>query len=279
MLGAADASRYLAHLANRRRVSPSTQAQACSALAFLYRDVLGRAMPFGSVPRARQASRLPVVLTRAECAAVVRHLRGRLSLMAGLMYGGGLRLRECCRLRIQDVDFERGEIIGRDGKGAKDRATLLPTRLVPLLRKHLSKLRELHRADVEEGAGSVAIPPSAGGPDSSEEWRWQWMFPSARLHLRGATGRRQRLPVDASLLQRALKHALRAAGVSKSATCHSLRHSFATHLLEDGYDVRTIQQLLGHRAVSTTLLYTHAVHPCGGPTRPVHSPLDSGPAE
>jgi len=278
-LGALEVGRFLARLATRRNVAASTQNQAMNALAFLYRDVLGRDLAgLGGFTRARSPSRLPAVLSRAECAALLERMPVPLRLAAALMYGSGLRLRECCRLRVQDIDFKRREITIRDGKGAKDRVTILPARLLEPLRSQFERVRRLHEADLSDGAGSVAVPTALERtrPEAAWEWAWQWAFPSTRLHAgRGdAVARLQRLPLDPSLVQRSFRSALKAASIDKEATCHSLRHSFATHLLENGYDIRSIQQLLGHREVATTLIYAHVFNPSlrqGG----IRSPLDS----
>jgi integron integrase len=265
---------YLCHLASNRRVSASTQNQAFSALLFLYREVLGRELAgLDQAPRARLPVRLPVVLARDEVVAVLRHMSGTPWLMAALMYGGGLRLLECCRLRVKDVDFARQEILVHDGKGGKDRVTVLPGRLAPALRAHLERVRRQHLADVEGNAGYVELPGALARkfPNANREWAWQWVFPAARVYTDTATGERRRHYLHESVLQREFGAAVRAAELTKPATCHTLRHSFATHLLETGYDIRTIQELLGHADVSTTMVYTHVLNRGG---RGVCSPLD-----
>jgi integron integrase len=270
-------TQFLGRLAVRDAVAASTQNQAFSALLFLFRDVLEREVKgLESVQRAKRPTRVPQVLTRTEVAAILAHLKGMPWLMASLMYGSGLRLLECCRLRVKDVDFGRGEITVRDGKGAKDRVTMLPARLVEPLRKHLARTRRLHDRDVAEGLGAVALPHALDrkSPSACRQWAWQWVFVARRLHLDDQTGERRRHHLHESVMQRAFKDALRAAGIPKKASCHTLRHSFATHLLEGGYDVRTIQELLGHSDVSTTMVYTHVLNRGG---RGVRSPLDSGP--
>lgn len=273
-LGAPEVTAYLAHLAIAGSVSASTQSQAFSAIVFLYRDVLGRELVgLADTPRAKRPIRLPLVLARDEVQAVLRRLRGVPGLMCSLMYGAGLRLLECCRLRVKDVDFHRGEITVRDGKGRKDRLTVLPARLVPSLRQHLERVERQHQRDLEGAAGYVALPEALARkyPSAPREWAWQWVFPAARVHVDSATGERRRHHIHESLLQRLFAQAVRDARLSKPATCHTLRHSFATHLLETGYDIRTIQELLGHSDVSTTMIYTHVLNRGG---RGVQSPLD-----
>jgi integron integrase len=274
-LGAAEVTAYLGQLASSRQVSASTQNQAFSALLFLYRDVLGRALAgLDQVPRARLPQRLPVVLSREEVAAVLDRMRGMPRLMCALMYGAGLRLLECCRLRVKDVDFSRQELLVRDGKGRRDRVTVLPARLVVPLRAHLERVERQHRTDVEGNAGYVALPGALARkyPNAHREWPWQWVFPATRIYTDAATGERRRHHLHETVLQREFAAAVRAAGITKRATCHTLRHSFATHLLESGYDIRTIQELLGHADVSTTMIYTHVLNRGG---RGVRSPLDA----
>jgi len=273
-LGSPEVTAYLSHLASSRQVSASTQNQAFSALIFLYRDVLGRELAgLDQVPRARLPERLPVVLSRAEVAAVLGRMQGTPRLMCALMYGAGLRLLECCRLRVKDVDFSRHELLVRDGKGRRDRVTVLPARLVPLLRSHLERVERQHRADVEGNAGFVALPGALARkyPNANREWPWQWVFPASRIYTDAATGERRRHHLHETVLQREFAAAVRAAQLTRPATCHTLRHSFATHLLESGSDIRTIQELLGHADVSTTMIYTHVLNRGG---RGVRSPLD-----
>jgi integron integrase len=273
-LGAPEVTGYLSHLASNRQVSASTQNQAFSALLFLYREVLGRELAgLEQVPRARLPDRLPVVLAREEVAAVLRYLRGTPRLMCALIYGSGLRLLECCNLRVKDVDFALHEIVVHDGKGRKDRVTVLPARLVPPLHAHLDRVQRQHLADLESHAGYVSLPGALARkyPNAPREWAWQWVFPATRIHTDAATGERRRHHIHESLLQREFAAAVRAAKLTKPATCHTLRHSFATHLLETGYDIRTIQELLGHSDVSTTMVYTHVLNRGG---RGVRSPLD-----
>jgi integron integrase len=273
-MGEAEISRFLSHLAVARKVSASTQNQALSALLFLYRDVLGRELPWmDGIVRAKRPLRLPVVLTRDEVAALLRGMSGVEHLMASLLYGGGLRLLECCRLRVKDLDLARCEITIREGKGGKDRVTLLPTRLVATLSAHLERVKAQHERDLASGLGSIELPLALDRkyPRAAFEWGWQWVFPATRFYLDQESGRRRRHHLHESVLQRAVREAAIRARLSRPATCHALRHSFATHLLENGYDIRTIQELLGHRDVSTTMIYTHVLNRGG---RGVRSPLD-----
>ncbi len=273
-LGAPEVAGYLSHLATRQEVSASTQNQAFSALVFLYREVLRRELAgLEETPRAKRPLRLPLVLAREEVQAVLRQMHGTPWLMSALMYGAGLRLLECCRLRVKDVDFARGEITVRDGKGRKDRRSILPARLVTSLGAQIERARRQHLADTEGDAGYVALPDALARkyPNACREWAWQWVFPARRIHTDEATGQRRRHHIHESLLQRAFAAAVHAAQLTKPATCHTLRHSFATHLLETGYDIRTIQELLGHADVSTTMVYTHVLNRGG---RGVKSPLD-----
>jgi integron integrase len=271
-LGADEINCFLTDLAVRGNVSASTQNQAFNALLFLYRTVLdvdpGR---LEGVVSARRPRRLPVVLTRAEVRAVLDGLDGTPRLVAGLLYGSGLRLLEALRLRVKDLDFARGEVLVRDGKGQKDRVTMLPTALVEPLRSHLRAIWPLHQRDLAEGFGQVRLPDALARkyPAAGCEWDWQYVFP-ARGRVpdpRGGVIRRHHL--DESTIQRAVKAAVRRAGLTKPATCHTFRHAFATHLLEDGYDIRTVQELLGQADVATTMIYTHVLNRGGkGGTQP-----------
>jgi len=273
-MGAAEASAFLTSLAVHDKVAASTQNQALSALLFLYRVVLGIELPWlDDVVRARRAQHLPVVLTREEVGAVLRRLDGMPRLMSLLLYGSGLRLMECCRLRVKDVDFATSQIIVRDGKGGKDRVTMLPSSIKTALASHIERARRQHQADLQHGAGWVELPGALANkyPNAGRDWGWQWVFPATRGYVDRQTGQRRRHHLHESVVQRAVKEAVRAAGIAKPATCHTFRHSFATHLLEDGHDIRTVQDLLGHRDVSTTMIYTHVLN--RGPNA-VRSPAD-----
>lgn len=266
---------FLTHLAVTEKVSASTQNQALSALLFLYRRVLGREVGnLGEVMRARKPTRLPVVMTREEVKAVFANLSGDKWLMASLMYGAGLRLMECLCLRVQDLDFASNEVLVRDGKGAKDRITMLPVSLRKPLQDHLQKVKKMHEKDLCDGWGRVPLPDALDRkyPNASTEWRWQWVFPQENRWRNTKTGEQGRHHVDESILQKAFKRAVQEAGLTKRATCHTLRHSFATHLLEAGYDIRTVQELLGHSDVRTTMVYTHVLNRGG---RGVKSPVDT----
>ncbi len=266
---------FLTHLAVKEKVSASTQNQALCALLFLYRHVLSREIgDLGEVIRARKPKRLPVVMTREEIKAVFAHLTGDKWLMASLMYGAGLRLMECLHLRVQDVDFSCNEITVRDGKGAKDRVTMLPDSLKEVLGRHLIKVKAIHEKDLAAGWGRVQLPGALDRkyPNAPREWRWQWIFPQENRWRNNRTGEEGRHHVDESILQKAFKQAVNKADFTKRATCHTLRHSFATHLLEGGYDIRTVQELLGHSDVRTTMIYTHVLNRGG---RGVRSPVDN----
>jgi integron integrase len=255
-------------------VSASTQNQAFNALLFLYKQVLGKKIGLiEGVVRAKRPQRLPVVLTKEEVKKVIDRMNGLPRMMAILLYGGGLRLMECCRLRVKDIEFSRNEILIRAGKGDKDRHTMLPTAIKESLSRHIEAVRCQHQEDIEKGLGRVALPNALERkyPNAGREWPWQWVFPATSHYADKATGERRRHHLHESVMQRAFKEARLKAGIPKPATCHSLRHSFATHLLEDGYDIRTVQELLGHTNVTTTMVYTHVLNRGG---RGVKSPVD-----
>lgn len=271
---ARDVEAFLTSLAVDHKVAASTQNQALSALLFLYRDALGHDLPWLSdVVRAKRPLRLPVVLSREEVRAVFAHTHGVPGLMLQLLYGCGMRLLECCRLRVKDVDFGRREIIVREGKGDRDRRTMLPASLLAPLEAQLAAARALHRRDLSEGRGRVELPHAISRkyPNANREWGWQWVFPATRLYVAVESGETRRHHLHESVIQRAFREALLATGINKPASPHTLRHSFATHLLEDGQDIRTVQELLGHRDVTTTMIYTHVLQ--RGPFG-VLSPID-----
>jgi len=274
-MGAPEVAQFLSSLAVEGKVAASTQNQALSALLFLYRHVLHQDLPWlEDVVRARRPKHLPVVLTRDEVRAVISKLAGTARLMATLLYGSGLRVLECARLRVQDVDFAMNQVVVRDGKGAKDRVTVLPAVAKQPLAQHLLRVKRLHDRDLALGGGWVELPWALARkyPNAGREWPWQWVFPATRLYVDQATGQRRRHHLHETVLQRAVLEAVRQAHLGKHATPHTFRHSFATHLLEDGRDIRTVQELLGHNDVSTTMIYTHVLN--RGPSG-VTSPADS----
>jgi integron integrase len=273
-MGEEEVAGFLTHLARDLNVAASTQNQALSALLFLYKEVLRHEIGWlEKVERAKKPPKLPVVLSRGEVKQIFQHLHGAPKLMAGLLYGSGLRLMECVRLRIKDIDFELAQITVRDAKGGKDRVTMLPLNLSEPLRRHLVRVKAQHEQDIDDGFGYVHLPFALSRklPNAAREWAWQYVFPSSRISIDPRTGRRQRHHIAEGILQTALKRAVDAAGIVKRANCHSLRHSFATHLLSKGYDIRTVQELLGHKDVSTTMIYTHVLN---RPGIGVRSPLD-----
>lgn len=274
-MGAAEVEAFLTHLAVEGRVAAATQNQALSALLFLYREVLGINLPWlDGVVRAKLPQRLPVVLTRQEVSGLLDRMNGLHGMMARLLYGTGMRLMECVRLRVKDVDFEQGEIVVRDGKGAKDRVTMLPQSLIGALQEHLRWRRQLFEDDKAKGRAAVYLPNALDKkyPNAETDWAWQYVFPAAGFSIDPRSGDERRHHVDEKALQRAVKKAVQASGIAKLATPHTFRHSFATHLLQSGYDIRTVQELLGHADVATTMIYTHVLNKGG---RGVTSPLDA----
>jgi len=267
-------AQFLSSLATDSHVSAATQNQALNALLFLYHEVLGKNIAYvNGVIRAKKSRRLPVVLTKEEVKRVLGRLGGAPWLMAMLLYGAGLRLMECCRLRVKDIDFSQNQIVVRAGKGDKDRHTMLPTAIKEPLLRHLQAVKRQHDQDLEKRLGRVALPNALERkyPNAGKEWGWQWVFPATSHFIDRATGEKRRHHLHESVLQRAFREARLRAGIAKPASCHTLRHSFATHLLEDGYDIRTVQELLGHKDVSTTMIYTHVLNRGG---KGVHSPAD-----
>ena len=274
-MGKPEIVRFLSSLATRRNVSASTQNQALSALLFLYREVLNLELDWlDGVVRAKRPVRLPVVLTPEEVELILKHIRGTPWLVASLLYGAGLRLLECLRLRVKDIDLHKKQVTVRSGKGNKDRLTVLPKRMEDALAEHLLRIRQQHQRDLAEGNGSVQLPHALERKyrKAATEWAWQWVFPASRLYVAEDTRTRRRHHLHPSVVQREMKEAVRRAGIAKPATCHTFRHSFATHLLESGYDIRTIQELLGHSDVGTTMIYTHVLNRGG---RGVRSPFDT----
>jgi len=274
-LGAPEVSAFLSYLATERNVAAATQNQALAALLFLYRQVLGLELGwFDDLVRAKRPVRVPVVLSAQETTSLLEHLQGTHWLMASLLYGAGLRLMECLRLRVKDVDFAYRQILVRSGKGGKDRVTMFPESTVQLMQQQLGHAKKLHEFDLREGYGETHLPYALARkyPRAGFEWGWQYVFPSTKRSADPDDGVIRRHHLDASVLARALKEARRRAGISKPVSAHVLRHSFATHLLQSGYDIRTVQELLGHADVSTTMIYTHVLNRGG---RAVRSPLDA----
>ncbi|HVR64253.1 MAG TPA: integron integrase [Polyangia bacterium] len=274
-MGAEEITAFLSSLATEKHVSASTQNQALAALLFLYQEVLGRELEWlGNLVHAKRPARVPVVLSRVEARALLAKVEGPSALVVMLLYGSGLRVLEALQLRVKDVDLDGRELIVRRGKGQKDRHTVLPGSLVDPLRAHLLEGKNRHDHDLGQGLGAVALPDALMRkyPSAPREWRWQWVFPASRTYADRETGEIFRHHLHESVIQRAVRAAAAAAGISKTATPHTLRHSFATHLLDSGYDIRTIQELLGHQDVSTTMIYTHVLNRGAGGVR---SPLDS----
>ncbi len=273
-LGEQQASQFLSHLAVKRDVASSTQNQALAALLFLYREVLEQPLPWlNNLTRAKKPERLPVVFTREEVRLVLANLCGVNWIMASLLYGSGLRLLECLRLRVKDIDFGYHQITVRDGKGGKDRVTVLPCRIEEPLQEHLRKVKAIHEQDLREGFGRVHLPFAleTKSPAAATEWGWQYAFPASKRSVDPRSEEIRRHHLAETALQHAVKNAIRRAGITKPGSCHTLRHSFATHLLESGADIRTIQELLGHKDVKTTMIYTHVLKRGG---QGVCSPMD-----
>lgn len=273
-MGEPEIGRFLSSLATDFHVSASTQNQALNALLFLYREILKKDIGYvNGIVRAKRPHRLPVVLTRQEVRSILRCLDGLNWIMAMLLYGAGLRLMECLRLRVKDIDFTGNQLVVRAGKGDKDRHTMLPAAVKEPLAKHLEVIRRQHQRDLERGLGRVALPNALERkyPNAGKEWGWQWVFPATSHYTDKVTGERRRHHFHESVLQKAVKEAVQNAGIPKPASPHTFRHSFATDLLEDGYDIRTVQELLGHRDVSTTMIYTHVLNRAG---KGVFSPAD-----
>jgi len=273
-LGAAEVTAFLNDLATTRKVAAATQNQALAALLFLYKEVIAEPLPWlDEVVHAKRPVRRPTVLTASEAHKLLSKIRGTKWLMASLLYGAGLRLRECLTLRVKDVDFGYGQILVRDGKGGKDRVTMLPGSVVEPLQAHLARVKTLHEQDLAEGYGDVELPDALARkyPRAPYEWGWKFVFPSYKRSVDPRTGVIRRHHVYENYLIRGVKEGARAAGIAKHVSCHTLRHSFATHLLENGYDIRTVQELLGHSSVETTMIYTHVMNKGG---RGVKSPLD-----
>ncbi|MGH8582599.1 MAG: integron integrase [Gammaproteobacteria bacterium] len=274
-MGAQEVEAFLTHLAVKGQVSASTQNQAKSALLFLYKEVLAEELPWlNGIETAKRPQRLPVVLTMGEVNAILSGVEGTGGLILHLLYGTGMRILECLRLRVKDVDFPRRELVVREGKGFKDRVTMLPASLVAPLQSHLDRVQRLHVRDLAEGYGEVYLPYALERkyPKAGRDWAWQYVFPSGKRSVDPRSGAVRRHHSDEQNIQRFMRRAVREAGIHKPATPHTLRHSFATHLLENGYDIRTIQELLGHADVSTTMIYTHVLNRGG---RAVVSPLDA----
>jgi integron integrase len=273
-LGGPEVTAFLNHLVGNRHVAAATQNQALAALLFLYKEVLAQPLPWlDEIEHARRPARRPTVLTQAEARQLLARLHGAKWLMASLLYGAGLRLRECLTLRVKDVDFGYRQILIRDGKGGKDRLTILPEPVIEPLRAHLERVRALHEQDIADGCGDVELPDAIARkyPRAPYEWGWKFVFPSHKRSVDPRTGAIRRHHVYENYLIRGVKHAAHAAGIAKHVSCHTLRHSFATHLLENGYDIRTVQELLGHNDVSTTMVYTHVLNKGG---RGVKSPME-----
>ena len=275
-MGKPEIEAFLSYLAVKRRVSSSTQNQAFNAILFLYRDVLTRNLDDSiNAIRAKKPKRLPTVMTKDEAVSVISALSGVYQIMAKLLYGSGLRLMECVRLRVKDIDFQRNQVLVRDGKGMRDRATMLPKSVEFALREHLERVRKIYEEEIRNGGGRVYLPQALERkyPNAAREWIWQYVFPAKSLSKDPGSGETRRHHIHENALQKAVKRAVRLAGIPKQVSCHTFRHSFATHLLENGYDIRTVQELLGHKDVNTTMVYIHVLNKGA---KAVRSPLDSG---
>ena len=266
---------YLSFLATKMNYSAATQSQALNAIIFLYREILKTNLDdIGNYTRAKKSTKLPVVLSKKEVGSILNQLSGKYRIMAGLLYGSGLRLLECIRLRIKDIDFDYKNITVRNGKGAKDRVTILPESQIESLYLHLALVKQIHKQDLKDGYGTVFLPYALAEKykNANKSWGWQYVFPAAKLSIDPRSGIKRRHHMSESILQKEIRNAVHNADINKPASCHTLRHSFATHLLENGYDIRTVQELLGHKDVRTTMIYTHVLNKGG---LAVHSPLDS----
>ena len=274
-MGAANVEKFLTFLAVERNVAASTQNQAFSAILFLYKEVLKRPLETSfQFIGAKKPKRLPIVLAKSEVQQVLRRLSGTEHLIGQLLYGSGLRITEAVRLRVQSINFEQGQILVRDGKGAQDRITMLPKALIQPLKEHLLRVKDLHQVDLRKGFGNVFLPKALAHkyPNADQEWIWQYIFPSSRISESWGDGIMRRHHISPSTVQKAVREASKSAQIGKHVTPHTFRHSFATHLLEAGYDIRTVQELLGHKNVQTTMIYTHVLN---RGAKAVHSPLDS----
>lgn len=273
-MGSKEISEFINYLAIRKNVSPSTQNLALCAIIFLYKHILKKEINEVDIVWAKKPKKLPVVFARKEVKAVMKQLTGVNWIMANLLYGSGLRLMECIRLRVKDIEFEFDQIIVRDGKGRKDRVTVLPAILKEKLKEHLKRVGKLHNKDLEKGLGSVYLPYALDKkyPNAGKEIGWQYVFPSPQISIDKRTGKKGRHHIDENILQKVVKVAIRNAGIKKNGSCHTFRHSFATHLLESGYDIRTVQELLGHENLNTTMIYTHVIKKGG---LGVKSPADN----
>ncbi|MBD3615602.1 MAG: integron integrase [Gracilimonas sp.] len=271
----AEVEQYLNHLANEKNVAAGTQNQALAALVFLYKEVLGKeSLDLNNLKRAKKPKRLPVVLSVEETVALFEHLNGVAALICKLLYGSGLRISECLRLRVQDIDFDYEQLWVRSGKGMKDRVSLLPQKCIPVLKEQVKKVERMHQKDLAAGCGKALLPKALSEkyPDEDKELRWQYLFPSKKISKDPRSGLQNRYHLSNRYVQKRIKKAAKSAGINKKVTCHTLRHSFATHLLQNGYDIRTVQELLGHKNLKTTMIYTHVINKGGNY---IKSPVDA----